>query len=138
MSKPLMNIGEVAKRSGVAAKTIRYYEDIGLITPKRAANGYRAFDEETLHKLAFLSRARMLGFSIKDCRSLLSLYEDETRTSAQVKAIAQEQLDHIDQRIAQLQSMRSTLAHMVTCCAGDARPECPILDDLAQGAFTQP
>lgn len=131
-----MNIGEVAKRANVPAKTIRYYEEIGLITPKRAANGYRAFGEDDLHKLAFIARARMLGFSIKDCRSLLDLYQDETRSSAQVKAIAQEQLGQIDARIAQLQAMRSTLAHMVTCCAGDARPDCPILDDLAQGPLT--
>lgn len=136
MSGILMNIGEVAKRANVPAKTIRYYEEIGLITPKRAANGYRAFGEDDLHKLAFIARARMLGFSIKDCRSLLDLYQDETRSSAQVKAIAQEQLAQIDARIAQLHAMRSTLAHMVTCCAGDARPDCPILDDLAQGPLT--
>ena len=83
-----MNIGEVADRSGIPPKTIRYYEDIGLVRPQRSGNGYRAFRETDLHKLAFLGRARALGFSIEDCRTLLSLYEDETRESAQVKAVA--------------------------------------------------
>ena len=104
-----MNIGEVAERSGLPPKTIRYYEDIGLICPQRSENGYRAFRETDLHKLAFLGRARALGFSIEDCRTLLGLYEDETRESAQVKAIAAEHLSAIDGKIAQLQAMRETL-----------------------------
>ncbi|MFV0336281.1 MAG: Cu(I)-responsive transcriptional regulator [Tropicimonas sp.] len=128
-----MNIGDVAERSGLPAKTIRYYEEIGLIRPLRAANGYRAFREADLHKLAFLGRARALGFTIGDCRTLLALYEDEGRESAQVKALAQEHLAAIDDKIAQLQSMRTTLTHLVQCCAGDSRPDCPILDDLARG-----
>lgn len=126
-----MNIGEVAERSNLPTKTIRYYEDIGLIKPRRSENGYRAFREADLHKLAFLGRARALGFSIEDCRTLMALYEDETRESAQVRAVAEEHLNAIDAKIAQLQSMRATLAHLVHCCAGDNRPDCPILDDLA-------
>jgi Cu(I)-responsive transcriptional regulator len=126
-----MNINEVSQRSGLPAKTIRYYEEIGLITPLRAANGYRAFRERDLHKLAFLGRARALGFTIEDCRTLLALYEDSTRESAQVKALAEGHLQAIDAKIAQLQSMRATLAHLVHRCAGDDRPDCPILDDLA-------
>lgn len=126
-----MNIGEVAERSNLPTKTIRYYEDIGLIKPKRSENGYRAFREADLHKLAFLGRARALGFSIEDCRTLMALYEDETRESAQVRAVAEVHLNAIDSKIAQLQSMRATLAHLVHCCAGDNRPDCPILDDLA-------
>jgi Cu(I)-responsive transcriptional regulator len=126
-----MNINEVSKRSGLPSKTIRYYEEIGLITPLRAANGYRAFRERDLHKLAFLGRARALGFTIEDCRTLLALYEDSTRESAQVKALAEGHLQAIDAKIAQLQSMRATLAHLVHRCAGDDRPDCPILDDLA-------
>ena len=126
-----MNIGEVAERSNLPSKTIRYYEDIGLIKPKRSENGYRAFREADLHKLAFLGRARALGFSIEDCRTLMALYEDETRESAQVRAVAEVHLNAIDSKIAQLQSMRATLAHLVHCCAGDNRPDCPILDDLA-------
>lgn len=129
-----MNIGEVSERSGMPAKTIRYYEDIGLIKPQRAENGYRSFRPSDLHKLSFLGRARALGFSIEDCRTLMALYEDEGRESAQVKAVAEEHLNAIDEKIAQLQSMRSTLAHLVHCCAGDNRPDCPILEDLAKSA----
>ncbi|MEC3861371.1 Cu(I)-responsive transcriptional regulator [Mesobacterium sp. TK19101] len=127
-----MNIGQVAERSGLPAKTIRYYEDIGLITPQRLSNGYRSFQESDLHKLAFLGRARALGFSIEDCRALMALYEDKKRASADVKRIAQENLVRIDEKIAQLQSMRDTLAGLVSCCKGDNRPDCPILQDLAE------
>ncbi len=126
-----MNIGEVAERSGIPPKTIRYYEDIGLVSPRRSENGYRAFRESDLHKLAFLGRARTLGFSIEDCRTLLSLYEDESRESAQVKAVAEDHLKAIDAKIAQLQSMRATLSHLINSCHGDYRPDCPILSDLA-------
>lgn len=126
-----MNIGEVAERSGVPPKTIRYYEDIGLVRPERNSNGYRSFRETDLHKLAFLGRARALGFSIENCRNLLSLYEDETRESAQVKTIAEEHLSAIDDKIAQLQDMRLTLSHLVEACHGDHRPDCPILKDLS-------
>ncbi|MBD3678326.1 MAG: Cu(I)-responsive transcriptional regulator [Rhodobacteraceae bacterium] len=126
-----MNIGEVAERSGLPPKTIRYYEEIGLVTPTRSVNGYRAFRESDLHKLAFLGRARSLGFSIEDCRALMALYEDQGRASADVKSIAQHHLDRIDAKIAELQSMRDTLSDLVKSCAGDHRPDCPILRDLA-------
>ncbi len=126
-----MNIGEVAERSGIPPKTIRYYEDIGLVRPQRSENGYRAFRETDLHKLTFLGRARALGFSIEDCRTLLGLYEDESRESAQVKAVAEEHLSEIDSKIAQLQAMRQTLSHLVAACHGDDRPDCPILSDLS-------
>jgi len=126
-----MNIGEVAERSGIPPKTIRYYEDIGLVRPMRSGNGYRAFRQTDLHKLAFLGRARTLGFSIEDCRTLLSLYEDGTRESAQVKEIATVHLVAIDDKIAQLQTMRGTLSHLVEACHGDHRPDCPILSDLS-------
>lgn len=126
-----MNIGDVAERSGLPPKTIRYYEEIGLVRPRRSANGYRAFVETDLHKLAFLGRARALGFSIEECRTLLGLYEDETRASAEVKAVAEHHLAAIDDKIAQLQAMRDTLSHLVAACHGDDRPDCPILSDLA-------
>ena len=129
-----MNIGEVAERAGLPPKTIRYYEDIGLIRPLRSDNGYRAFQKNDLHKLAFLGRARGLGFSIEDCRALLALYEDSARESAQVKRIAEEHLHEIDAKIAQLESMRDTLAHLVEACHGDHRPDCPILKDLSNAA----
>ncbi len=127
-----MNIGEVAERSGLPPKTIRYYEDIGLVRPLRHDNGYRAFRESDLHKLAFLGRARALGFSIEDCRTLMGLYDDESRASAQVKEIALGHLDQIDRKIAQLRTMRETLAHLIDACHGDHRPDCPILSDLAR------
>ncbi len=128
-----MNIGDVAQKAGLPAKTIRYYEDIGLITPLRDTNGYRLFRESDLHKLAFLGRARALGFTIEDCRTLLALYEDDTRASADVKDLAQAHLAKIEDKITQLESMRDTLSDLVKCCAGDNRPDCPILSDLATG-----
>ena len=129
-----MNIGDVAQRAGVPAKTIRYYEEIGLVTPQRAANGYRHFRPVALHKLAFIGRARALGFTIEDCRTLLALYSDDSRQSAQVKAVAQDHLRQIDEKIAKLVSMKETLSALVQQCAGDHRPDCPILADLADPA----
>ena len=126
-----MNIGDVAERSGLPAKTIRYYEDIGLIRPKRGGNGYRAFGNTDVHKLAFLGRARSLGFSIEDCRALLALYEDEGRASSEVKQVAEGHLEQIDRKITELQGMRATLAQLIHRCHGDDRPDCPILGDLA-------
>ncbi|MBT4895801.1 MAG: Cu(I)-responsive transcriptional regulator [Rhodobacteraceae bacterium] len=126
-----MNIGEVAKLAELPIKTIRYYEDIGFIQPKRSANGYRSFRQSDVHKLAFLGRARSLGFSIEDCRALLHLYADDTRASADVKRIAQEHLTRIDAKVKELQTMRHTLSHLIEACAGDDRPSCPILSDLA-------
>ncbi len=126
-----MNIGEVSERSGLPTKTIRYYEDIGLVEPLRAENGYRQFRESDLHKLAFLGRARHMGFSIEDCRTLLHLWEDRTRASADVKKLAKERLVQIDRKLEELKEMRNTLAHLVSCCAGDDRPDCPILSDLS-------
>ncbi len=127
-----MNIGDVAKRTHLPPKTIRYYEDIGLITPPRDANGYRAFREADMHKLAFLGRARALGFTIEDCRNLLALWEDTARASADVKTIAQKHLLEIEEKITALQDMRDTLSTLVTACAGDSRPDCPILTDFAK------
>ena len=127
-----MNIGDVASQSGLPAKTIRYYENIGLIRPKRDGNGYRAFNSAELHKLAFLARSRSLGFTIEECRALLALYEDRGRASADVKLVADEHLARIDRKLAELEAMRSTLSHLVNKCHGDDRPDCPILDDLGQ------
>ena len=128
-----MNIGQTAQAAGLPPKTIRYYEDIGLITPPRDANGHRAFRDTDVHKLAFLGRARSLGFSIQDCRTLMALYEDSSRASSDVKEIAQQHLSRIEAKLAELTTMRETLAHLVDCCAGDDRPDCPILSDLATG-----
>ena len=125
-----MNIGNVSTLSGLPVKTIRYYEDIGLVSPLRDTNGYRAFCDKELHKLAFLGRARSLGFTIEDCRALLALYDDETRASADVKRIANEHLEQIEIKIAGLKAMRDALSHLIDECAGDHRPDCPILTDL--------
>jgi len=130
----MMNIGDVATLSGLPAKTIRYYEEIDLIKPLRDTNGYRAFRETDLHKLAFLGRARALGFSISDCRNLLELYEDESRTSAEVKGIAKLHLAQIEQKIVDLREMHATLSNLVATCAGDDRPDCPILQSLGAEA----
>ena len=126
-----MNIKHAAARTGLPAKTIRYYEEIGLVTPPRDTNGYRAFREADVHKLAFLGRARALGFTIEDCRTLLSLWEDDSRASADVKSLAREHLTEIDAKIAALQEMRATLSDLVERCAGDHRPDCPILQSIA-------
>lgn len=126
-----MNIGDAATRSGLPAKTIRYYEEIGLLRPPRAENGYRHYGERELHKLRFLQRARSLGFTIEECRHLLSLYEDRGRASADVRALATERIADVDAKIAELQAMKATLSRLVHACHGDDRPDCPILDDLA-------
>ncbi len=126
-----MNIGSAANRSGLPAKTIRYYEDIGLINPDRRTNGYRDYSDSHLHILRFLARARSLGFTIEECRRLLSLYEDKGRASADVKALAMEHIRNVETEISELESMRQTLTTLVKACHGDDRPDCPILDDLS-------
>lgn len=125
-----MNIGEVSKKAGLPPKTIRYYEDIGLITPQRDANGYRSFRDTDMHKLAFLGRSRALGFTIEDCRNLLALWDDKDRASADVRRIAKEHLARIEGKIADLEAIRDTLSHLVRECAGDGRPDCPIIQKL--------
>jgi Cu(I)-responsive transcriptional regulator len=127
-----MNIGDVARKTGLPSKTIRYYEEIGLIAPERDANGYRRFAKAHIHKLEFIARARSLGFSIEDCRALLALWEDRDRASGDVKAIADGHLAEIDRKMTELAEMRATLADLVHACAGDDRPDCPILTGLAE------
>lgn len=126
-----MNIGTAARQSGLPPKTIRYYEDIGLLTADRAANGYRDYSSEDVHRLRFVQRSRSLGFSVEECRQLLSLYTDRDRASADVKAIATEKLAQIDRKIAELTGLREMLGHLVEHCHGDARPDCPIIDGLS-------
>jgi len=126
-----MNIGQASLASGLPAKTIRYYEEIGLVEPARRGNGYRAYSGAHLHNLRFLARARSLGFSIQECRRLLSLYDDGNRASADVKILAQAHIASIEEKITQLEGMKATLTGLVAACHGDDRPDCPILDDLA-------
>lgn len=125
-----MNISDVAARANLPAKTIRYYEEIGLIKPLRDSNGYRAFRDSDMHKLAFLGRARALGFTIENCRALLALWEDKSRANADVRAIAKKHLKQIETKIADLTAMRDTLSELVRTCAGNDRPDCPILTSL--------
>lgn len=129
----MMNVGDAARVSGLSAKTIRYYEEIGLIVPGRAGNGYRAYDEGDIHRLAFLRRARGLGFSIADCRHLMALYADRSRASHDVRQIAVAHVEAIDEKMRELAGMRATLKTLIDACHGDERPDCPILDDMAGG-----
>lgn len=126
-----MNIGEASGATGLPAKTIRYYEDIGLIKPDRAANGYRDYDGKDVHRLAFIQRSRSLGFTIDECRSLLSLYEDKERASSDVKALALDKIREIDRKLGELKSLRATLKTLAEHCHGDDRPDCPIIDEIA-------
>ncbi len=133
-----MNIGEAAEASGVSAKMIRYYEDIGLIPPAaRTESGYRNYSESDIHRLSFVRRARELGFSVKEIAELLSLWSDRSRQSAEVKRIAQAHIADLRRKVAQLESMVGTLQTLVDCCAGDDRPECPILEQLEGPAARQ-
>lgn len=128
-----MNIGEVARRSGLPAKTLRYYDAIGLVAPSgRTANGYRDYGLEDLHLLRFVARARSLGFPIDTCRDLLGLYRDGHRASADVKALALARIAEIERKIAELDGMRTALRELARRCHGDDRPHCPILSDLAE------
>lgn len=129
-----MNIGAASQVSQLPAKTIRYYEDIELVRPERRGNGYREYSESDIHRLRFLQRARSLGFTIDECRTLLSLYDDKQRASSDVKSIALGKIGEIDRKISELESLRLTLASLAAHCHGDERPECPILDDLAGSA----
>ncbi|MGP9822332.1 Cu(I)-responsive transcriptional regulator [Salinarimonas sp. NSM] len=127
-----MRIGEAARRSGVSAKMIRYYEEIGLLAPAgRAGNSYRDFDARELHELVFIRRARALGFSIEEIARLLALWRDRGRPSREVKEIADRHVADLKTRITDLQAMVDQLEHLSHCCAGDDRPDCPILADLA-------
>lgn len=126
-----MNIGEVSRASGVSAKMIRYYEGIGLIpAAARSAAGYRHYSDVDLHRLVFVRRARDLGFSVTEIGELLSLWSDHSRQSADVKRIAQAHILELQSKIRQLGDMVDTLQTLVQCCAGDERPDCPILEGL--------
>ena len=126
-----MNIGQAAKRSGLPAKTIRYYEYIGLMRSARRDNGFRDYSDRDVQMLRFVARARGLGFTVEECRHLLALYRDPGRSSAEVRQAAERHIADVRAKIAELQAMEKTLRHLIHACAGDGRPDCPILDGLA-------
>ena len=127
-----MNIGEAARASGVTPKMIRYYESIGLIEAARRSDaGYRRYGGNDVQSLRFIKRARELGFSVERIRTLLELWSDRSRRSADVKQLAQRYIEELDRDIEKLQSIRNQLQHLAHCCQGDNRPDCPILEDLA-------
>lgn len=127
----MMNIGEAAAASGVSAKMIRYYEETGLIPPAgRTASGYRTYGPKEVQILRFVRRARDLGFPMEKVADLLALWRDRSRASADVKELAEAQVAALELRILEMQAMKASLEHLVHSCAGDARPDCPILDDL--------
>lgn len=126
-----MNISSAAEAAGLPVKTVRYYADIGLVdAPSRSEAGYRTYDDASVRKLAFVRRSREFGFSIEECRELLSLYQDRDRTSAEVKRIASKKLQDIEEKQRELQSLHEELEHLVKSCRGDQRPDCPIIDYL--------
>lgn len=128
-----MKIGDAAKKAKIPVKTVRYYADIGLVTPNgRSESGYREYDSKAISKLQFVARSRSFGFGISACRELLSLYEDHSRASADVKRIATARIAELDDKLHEMQLLRDELAHLVDHCAGNARPDCPIIDGLAQ------
>ena len=128
-----VNIGEAARLSGVSAKMVRHYEGLGLL-PRvaRTDSGYRQYVEADVHTLRFIKRARDLGFSMEEIGELVGLWQNRRRASANVRRIAQKHADDLEQRIAAMQAMQKTLRHLIHCCQGDERPECPILDELAR------
>ena len=130
-----MNIGQAARRSGLSAKMIRYYESIGLLKPaSRSDSGYRLYSDEDLHTLAFIKRSRDLGFSLEEVGKLLALWQDRQRASSDVKALARQHIDELNQKIVELSSLRDTLQDLVDTCQGDHRPDCPILKGLESGS----
>lgn len=125
-------IGEAARRAGVSARMLRHYESLGLLPQvARSDSGYRQYSAADVHVLRFIRRSRDLGFSIEEITTLLGLWQDQERTSASVKQIAQAHIDSLSERIAAMQAMQRSLQSLVQCCHGDDRPDCPILDDLA-------
>lgn len=130
----MVNIGQASRKTGLPVKTIRYYEEIGLIEPDRGENGYRDFDEEDLSRLRFLAQARHLGFTLEECRRLMRLYCDAHRASRDVRDLAVNHLEEIRDRIRQLQELEKTLEKVIAECRGDDDPHCAILETLANGS----
>ena len=128
-----MNIGQASGASGVTAKMIRHYESVGLFpAAKRTESGYRQYGARDVNTLRFIRQARDLGFSLEQIRELLSLWQNRRRPSRQVKALAQAHIKELEEKLQELQTMKATLEHLVHCCHGDDRPDCPIIETLAE------
>jgi len=133
MHSDLYNIGQAAKASGISAKMIRHYEEVGLMpAASRTLSGYRTYNHQDVHMLRFIRHSRDLGFSIKQIADLLSLWRDKNRASSKVKSLAAEHIEMLNKKIEELSAMKSELSRLVSCCHGDGRPDCPILDELGQ------
>ena len=127
-----MNIGEASEVTGVPAKTIRYYESAGLLRPARSDGNYRVYGDREIQTLRFIQKARSLGFSVRGVESLLQLWQDKNRTSAQVRTLAAAHIEDIDRKLEELRRIRETLETLVRRCHGDERPDCPIIEELAR------
>lgn len=131
VNRERFNIGEAAGRSGVSAKMVRHYESLGLLpSVNRTESGYRQYSDKEVHTLRFIKRSRDLGFSMVEIAELLKLWQNRRRSSAEVRRIASRHVSDLDQRIREMEEMRRTLQHLIHCCHGDHRPDCPILDEL--------
>jgi Cu(I)-responsive transcriptional regulator len=133
-----MNIGEAARESGLSAKTIRYYEEVGLVRADRRGNNYRDYPDATVRRLRLLARARALGFSLAECRQLVALHENSGRASADVRRLAEAHIDAIDDKLRELHAMRAALVALTAACPGDHGPDCPILEGLTGDAGQSP
>lgn len=134
-----MNIGDAAKAAGLSAKMIRHYERLNLLPPAgRSFSGYRQYAEREVRMLRFIRRARDLGFSLEEIRNLIGLWQDQARPSREVKALAQAHLHQVERKLNELLTVKEALQHLVTCCHGDERPDCPILEDLAGEMAAEP
>ena len=128
-----MNISQAAKLSGLSVKTVRYYADIKMVEPARnIQSSYRIYTNDDVAKLNFIGKARRFNFSIEECRELLSLYQDKNRSSKEVKKLTLAKIASIDEKLKEFHSLRDELSHLVSCCNGDDRPSCPILDELSK------
>ncbi|WBY01317.1 Cu(I)-responsive transcriptional regulator [Ramlibacter tataouinensis] len=128
------NIGEAARRSGVSAKMVRHYESLGLLPAvHRTDSGYRQYGEREVHTLRFIRRARDLGFSMAEIAELVKLWQNRRRSSHEVHRIASKHVEELTRKLEEMETMRRTLQHLVDCCHGDERPDCPILDELESG-----
>ncbi len=131
----VMNIGEAAKNSGISSKMIRHYEEVGLLpAPPRTESGYRQYTPTDVHTLRFIRQARDLGFSIPQISQLVGLWQNRRRPSRSVKTLAEAHIKALEEKSRELMAMKASLEHLVHCCNGDDRPECPILDTLSGSA----